>query len=116
MLCINSVTAAIPYIRGMSLRTLISSLFEKSNPGPRVQSMPGVAPALAHAAEAAIAQGRYRIYDPRPDGRAVLLLATKPRLIASVRKDKDAPGTIMVESVREADADIDRLNEEMAAL
>jgi hypothetical protein len=100
----------------MSLKTLISSLFEKSNQGRRVRSARGVAPALAAVAEAAIAQGRYRIYDPRPDGRAVLLLATEPRLVASIRRDENAPDTIVVESVREADPDVDRLNEEMAAL
>jgi hypothetical protein len=69
----------------------------------RVQFAPDIAPDLRRETERAIKEGRYRIYAPRPDGRAVFLLNTTPLLVAIVlrRQEPDAGmPDMVVEMVR----------------
>ncbi|CAN5760682.1 hypothetical protein BH11PSE6_BH11PSE6_06640 [soil metagenome] len=66
--------------------------------------LPGSARGLSGLARKAIDAGRYLIFTPVPDGRAVLLLRTSPALIASVRR-LGADEAMIVDWVRMAGPD-----------
>jgi len=69
--------------------------------------LPAVASKYHAPARRAISRGRYLVFAPVANGRAVLLLTTTPRLVASVRRRTDAAGNsaMTVEWVRIAGPD-----------
>lgn len=83
---------------------LLGFIFRKKRRAVPLTFLPGVAPELQAPARKAIDAGRYLVFAPVADGRAVLLLSTTPRLIASVLRRADAAGesAMTVEWVRKA--------------
>ena len=82
------------------------SIFRRKRRAVPLAFLPGAARGLHGAARKAIDGGRYLIFAPVADGRAVLLLRTSPPLIASVRRQNDAgDAMLIVEWVRVAGPD-----------
>jgi len=86
---------------------LLSGIFGKKRPAETLTFAADVRPDYRGQAKEAIERGRYLVFAPVADGRAVLLLGTTPRLVASVLRQADTSGraAMVVEWVCEASAD-----------
>jgi hypothetical protein len=86
---------------------LLRHLFGKKRLAETVSFRPEVASEDRAGAAAAITEGRYLLFRPDAEGRAILLLNTNPKLIASISRDT-GPGdrpVMLVEWLCEASAD-----------
>jgi hypothetical protein len=86
---------------------LLSRIFGKKRPAETISFLADVAQHHRDLTRETIAGGRYLLFTPEADGRAVLLLNTDPRLIASVLRRGAACGSsdLIVEWVCEASDD-----------
>lgn len=86
--------------------SLLHRLFGKRRPTETVSFRSEVAPEDRARVAGAIAGGRYLLFNSGADGRAVLLLNTSPKLIASISRDVSSLGrpVMMVEWLCEASA------------
>lgn len=86
---------------------MLSGIFGKKRPTETLTFAADVRSDYRGHAKEAIERGRYLVFAPVADGRAVLLLGTSPRLVASVLRQTDASGraAMIVEWVCEASAD-----------
>ncbi|MFA6113278.1 MAG: hypothetical protein WC729_04785 [Sphingomonas sp.] len=85
---------------------MLGRIFGKKRPAETISFLADVAQHHRDPTREAIAGGRYLLFTPDADGRAVLLLNTDPRLIASVlRRAAGGSSDLIVEWVCEASDD-----------
>lgn len=87
---------------------LFDLLFVKQKAVGRIYSMHGVGDAHRDMAEVAISENRYEVYARQPGDRAILILRTRPPLVALITREPSFSGgapDIIIRAVYEADDD-----------